>query len=114
MKGAALDRAASVLWFRRDLRLHDDSALVEAALDGPFAALFVLDEVALRDAGPLRLARLYRALQSLDSDLQRHGGALTLRTGKPDDVVPEFACEVGRRPARRSSGCRCCPAGSGP
>ena len=29
-------------------------------IDGPVAALFVLDEVALRDAGPLRLAWLYR------------------------------------------------------
>ncbi len=84
-----------VLWLRRDLRLHDHPALLEAARLGPVTALFVLDDVALREAGPLRLAWLYRTLQALDADLRRHGGALTLRKGRPDDVVPAFAREVG-------------------
>ena len=35
---------ASILWFRRDLRLHDHPALLEAAQDGPVTALFVLDD----------------------------------------------------------------------
>ena len=89
------DGAGSVLWFRRDLRLRDHPAFLAAALDGPVVALFVLDDVALRGAGPLRRAWLYRTLQALDADLRRHGGALVVRAGSPADVVPQVARDVG-------------------
>jgi len=42
--------APTILWFRRDLRLHDHPALDAAAKAGPVTALFVLDDVLLRAA----------------------------------------------------------------
>ena len=85
----------SVLWFRRDLRLHDHPALHAAAADGPVAALFVLDDALLRPAGRPRVAFLSRALRTLDESLRERGGALTVRHGDPVEVVPALAREVG-------------------
>jgi len=85
----------SILWFRRDLRLHDLPALDAAAEAGPVTALFVLDDVLLRaDAGP-RTAHLYRTLRALDRDLREHGGRLTVKRGRPEHVVPRVAKDLG-------------------
>ncbi len=83
------------MWFRRDLRLHDQPALMAAAKAGPVAAVFVLDDVLRRPSGYPRLAFLYRALRSLDDDLRRLGGQLIVRQGIPESVIPELATEVG-------------------
>jgi deoxyribodipyrimidine photo-lyase len=85
----------SVMWFRRDLRLRDHPALEAAAHAGPVCALFVLDDVLLKlDDGP-RTAYLFRSLRALDEDLRSHGGRLTVRRGRPEDVVPHVAGEIG-------------------
>lgn len=84
----------SVLWFRRDLRLRDHPALHEAAKDGPVVALFVLDPALLKPAGAPRVAFLYRSLRALDADLRSHGGALVVRRGKPENVVPTVVREA--------------------
>ena len=87
--------APTILWFRRDLRLHDHPALDAAAKGGPVTALFVLDDVLLRaDAGP-RTANLYRTLRSLDADLREHGGRLTVKRGRPENVIPRVAKDIG-------------------
>jgi deoxyribodipyrimidine photo-lyase len=86
---------ASLMWFRRDLRLHDQPALSAAAAAGPVTAVFVLDDVLRRPSGHPRLAFLYRALRSLDDDLQTYGGRLIVRHGKPEQVIPSLAREVG-------------------
>ncbi|GAB2481757.1 deoxyribodipyrimidine photo-lyase [Jatrophihabitans fulvus] len=84
----------SVLWFRRDLRLRDNPALDEAAKDGPVVALFVLDQALLKPAGGPRTAFLYRTLRALDADLREKGGALVVRRGKPENVVPRVVKEA--------------------
>jgi deoxyribodipyrimidine photo-lyase len=87
--------APAILWFRRDLRLRDHPALDAAAQRGPVTALFVLDDVLLSDdAGP-RTAYLFRTLRALDEDLARHGGRLTVRHGRPEQVLPELVREAG-------------------
>lgn len=88
--------ATAVLWFRRDLRLADQPALLAAAQVGEVVALFVLDPVLLRaaEATP-RLAFLLRSLRALDAELRRsYGGGLIVRTGDPGQVVPAVAAEV--------------------
>jgi deoxyribodipyrimidine photo-lyase len=85
----------SVLWFRRDLRLADNPALLAAVAEGGgrVVPLFVLDERLLRPAGPNRIAFLFRALRALDASMG--GGRLVVRAGDPVDVVPALAREVG-------------------
>jgi deoxyribodipyrimidine photo-lyase len=86
--------ARAVLWFRRDLRVHDLPALRAAAEAGPdgVVALFVADPSLLGPAGPNRRRFLTGALAALDSEL---GGTLVLREGDPVTIVPAVAAEVG-------------------
>jgi len=84
----------SVLWFRRDLRLGDNPALLaarDAGGDGVLP-LFVLDDALRRPSGAPRLAFLYRALRALDEAV---GGRLVVLPGPPESVVPRVAEEVG-------------------
>jgi deoxyribodipyrimidine photo-lyase len=83
------------MWFRRDLRLSDQPALAAAAREGRVLALFVLDDALRRPSGLPRLAFLYRSLRALDADLRDRGGELLVRHGRPEDVVPGVAREVG-------------------
>jgi len=85
----------SVLWFRRDLRLRDHAALMAAAERGPVTALFVLDDELLSRSGAPRTAFLLRTLRSLAADLEHHGGGLVVRRGRPEEVVPALAREIG-------------------
>ena len=85
----------TLLWFRRDLRLLDHPALLAAAADGDVLPLFVLDDALLAPSGIARTAFLLRSLGALDADLRRHDARLVLRRGRPEEVVPAVAAEVG-------------------
>ena len=79
------------MWFRRDLRGHDNEALAAACASGPCLPVFVLDPVFLARSGAPRLWFLFGALASLNETL---GGALVVREGDPEIVIPELAREV--------------------
>ncbi|HQY98660.1 MAG TPA: deoxyribodipyrimidine photo-lyase, partial [Propionicimonas sp.] len=83
---------ARLVWFRRDLRLHDHPALTAAAKDGPVVPLFVVDPAFFDSAGPVRPAWLAANLIALDASL---GGRLCVRFGDPREVVPRTAAEIG-------------------
>ena len=83
----------TLLWLRRDLRTGDHPALVAAhEAGGPVVPLFVADPALLAASGTPRLAALHQALAGLR---EATGGALVVRHGRPDDVVPAVAREVG-------------------
>src|SRR4051794_41854395 len=80
---------AAVVWFRRDLRVHDQPTFLAAAEGATRAlALFVLDPALLDPSGAARRTVLYRCLRALDESL---GGRLLLVRGDPADVVPPVA-----------------------
>ncbi len=82
----------ALLWFRRDLRLSDNPALVEAVRSADdVVGAFCLDPALLDPAGPARVAFLLRCLRALDESM---GGRLVVRTGDPVDVIPSLAVEV--------------------
>ena len=85
----------SVMWFRRDLRLGDNPALLEAAADGPVLPLFVLDPALWGPAGPSRRAYLGASLRALDGQLRQRRTRLSVVRGKPVRRVVEAAKEVG-------------------
>jgi deoxyribodipyrimidine photo-lyase len=98
--------ARTVLWFRRDLRLLDHPALAAAAADaadGGVVPLFVVDDALLRPAGPARAAWVLRSVRALADDLAGHGARLVVRHGRPEQVVPEVAREVGATAVHISS-----------
>ena len=61
----------TVMWFRRDLRLGDNPALLEACADGGVLPLFVLDPALWGPAGPSRRAYLAASLRALDGSLRQ-------------------------------------------
>ena len=88
----------SILWFRRDLRRHDNPALLAALEsaradgDATVVPLFVLDPRLWDSAGDARRAWLCRSLLALDATL---GDALVVRHGDPARLVPEVAAAAG-------------------
>ncbi|MFY8149569.1 MAG: FAD-binding domain-containing protein [Prochlorococcaceae cyanobacterium] len=90
----------SLVWFRRDLRLHDHPALTQACRLGPVLPLFVLDPALLHhpETGVARVAFLLESLRALDLDLRRRGGRLLVRCGDPLTVIDQMvrACRVER------------------
>jgi deoxyribodipyrimidine photo-lyase len=90
----------SIWWVRRDLRRHDNPALLAAAEqaraegDDAVVALFVLDPRLWEPAGPVRRAWLLRSLSALSDSLD---GRLLVRHGDPRVVVPEVADAAAAR-----------------
>ncbi len=86
------------MWFRRDLRLRDNPALLasveeaRASGDGRVVALFVVDPTLWEPAGPVRQAYLVDSLNALGASVGRH---LVIRHGDPRTVVPEVAKAAG-------------------
>jgi deoxyribodipyrimidine photo-lyase len=83
----------AVVWFRRDLRVHDQPMFLAAAdaADGALG-LFVLDPALLRPAGAARRTYLFRSLRALDAAL---GGRLLVVEGDPAEAVPRVAAAAG-------------------
>ena len=83
------------MWFRRDLRLGDNPALLEAAADGAVLPLFVLDPALWGPAGPSRRAYLAASLRALDGRLRQRGTRLSVVRGDPVRRVALAAKAVG-------------------
>jgi deoxyribodipyrimidine photo-lyase len=80
----------AIMWFRRDLRLRDNPALLTAAqVSGTVLPLFVVDPRLLD--GSVRTLMLDGYLGALDDSL---GGKLVVRYGDPAVEVPTVAAEV--------------------
>jgi len=84
----------SIFWFRRDLRLADNPALLAAvaAGDGDVVPLFIIDPALLASVGPSRASYLVATLRALSDSLE---GRLVLRVGEPAEVLTATAAEVG-------------------
>ena len=82
----------TVMWLRRDLRLADNPALLEACSAGGVLPLFVLDPALWDPAGPPRRAYLAASLRSLDASIDGH---LAVLRGDPVHEVVRAAREVG-------------------
>ncbi|MEP6462056.1 MAG: deoxyribodipyrimidine photo-lyase [Frankiaceae bacterium] len=85
--------ARCILWFRRDLRLGDQPALLSAAAESAeVVPVFVLDDVLRHGSGAARLAFLYRTLRIL---IEQTGGCLRILPGPPAEALPAAAEAAG-------------------
>jgi deoxyribodipyrimidine photo-lyase len=85
-------------WFRRDLRLDDNTALSAACVAADeVVPVFIFDRAILTrpDTGATRVAFLLDALRDLDESLKKCGGALILREGDPEVELEKLAIETG-------------------
>jgi deoxyribodipyrimidine photo-lyase len=87
----------TILWFRRDLRLSDQAALIAAAREGPVVPVYVLDDETPKHRAMGAASRwwLHHSLAALDAALREKGSRLILRRGKSDDVLAQLAQETG-------------------
>ena len=92
-----IQMSPGVLWFRRDLRLRDHPAMLEAAGSGEAGAVlacFVLDPRLEASSGPRRMQYLGDALRELSQGL---GGRLLITRGRPEQVIPSVCAATGAR-----------------
>ena len=83
----------ALLWFRRDLRLHDLPPILDAArADGDVLACYVLDPRLEASAGPRRLQFLYDSLRELRDGLD---GRLLVTRSRPETRIPALVKEIG-------------------
>ncbi len=91
------DRAPTIVWFRADLRISDNPALLEASLgDGAVIGLFILDDETPGEwcAGGAAKWWLHHSLVALEKSLAEIGGTLILRQGNAANVLAEVVREV--------------------
>lgn len=85
----------SLIWFRNDLRVHDNEALVKAAQADEIIAVYCFDprqfsttSFGFQKTGVFRAKFLIESIQNLKEQLQKLGADLVVRFGKPEDIIP--------------------------
>ncbi|MFC7201993.1 DASH family cryptochrome [Haloferax namakaokahaiae] len=102
-----MSHTTSLVWFRRDLRVHDNEALVEACAADNAVPVYCFDprdygtrpyggseSFEFRKTGPHRLRFRLESVAALRDALRDHGTDLLVRVGRPEHVVPELATAV--------------------
>ncbi len=86
-----------IVWFRKDLRIRDNPALVAATRTGaPIVALYVLEDRSkhVRPIGGASRWWLHHSLSSLIRDFRARGVDLVLRRGCSEQIIPVFARDL--------------------
>jgi deoxyribodipyrimidine photo-lyase len=87
----------AVLWYRRDLRLHDHPALTTAVREYErVVPAFVFDDALLhgRFRSAPRTDFMLGCLRALDEQLRRLGSGLVIRSGEPEQALVALAEEL--------------------
>ena len=87
------EKEISIVWFRRDLRLEDHSALYAAKLMNlPVICLFIFDEDIINELPPndARVNFIYDNLQEMNQKLVQHQSTFLVKKGKPLAVWEEL------------------------
>ena len=93
-----MTQRTAVVWFRRDLRLHDHPALTAAMREHDrIVPLFVLDPRLLggRFASPVRTWFMLESVRQLATSLAALGAPLVIRTGDPVAEVAAVCAATG-------------------
>jgi len=91
--------APAIMWFRRDLRLADNPALMAAVdTDRPLILLYIYETDLERPLGAAKKVWLHHSLKSLASSIKEVGGNFLLREGPAeavlDDVIEQSGAEA--------------------
>ncbi len=92
----------TLIWFRNDLRTHDHEALAEASKKGQVLPVYIFDErqfsktsFGFEKTGPFRSQFLVESAKNLKEQLKKLGGDLVVRTGIPENLIPELVNTYG-------------------
>lgn len=100
---AAAVRRASIVWFRNDLRVHDNECLNSANNESmSVLPVYCFDprdygksSSGFDKTGPYRATFLIESVADLRKNLQARGSDLVVRIGKPETVLVELAQAIG-------------------
>ncbi|TVR89615.1 MAG: DASH family cryptochrome [Saprospirales bacterium] len=91
-----MENKTGILWFRNDLRLHDNEALLDAIQQvDDLYPVYVFDEriihgetpLGFRKMGVFRSKFLYESVIDLKENLRKRGADLFVYVGKPEEIV---------------------------
>ncbi|QJB67940.1 cryptochrome/photolyase family protein [Parasphingorhabdus halotolerans] len=87
----------NIIWFRRDLRLSDQAAVIAAASEGPVIPVYILDDETPkhRKMGGASRWWLHHSLASLAQRLEEKGSRLILRSGDSAEILANIARQTG-------------------
>ncbi|XP_047328967.1 cryptochrome DASH, chloroplastic/mitochondrial [Impatiens glandulifera] len=97
-------KGIAIVWFRNDLRLLDNEALVKAWFSSEtLLPVYCIDPrlfgvthyFGFPKTGALRAQFLIECLQDLRKNLMKLGSNLLIRFGKPEEILPSIAGEFG-------------------
>ena len=94
-----------IVWFKTDLRLHDNETLIRAIEENdaiiPVYCFNPQDLNKLNDKGEnigsFRLKFLFESIAELDENLRKLGSGLIFLTGNPLEEIPKIAFKYGAR-----------------
>ncbi|MBL7828592.1 MAG: DASH family cryptochrome, partial [Saprospiraceae bacterium] len=96
-------KRSAIVWFRQDLRLHDNEALTSALrMADEVIPVYVFDErtffgktrFGFPKTGKFRAQFIIESINDLRANLQKLGSNLIVRIGKPEEILAEMAMDV--------------------
>lgn len=96
-----MDKRTTLVWFRNDLRIHDNEILLRAIERSHHIVpvycfdprYFATTEYGTKKTGVLRAAFLRENVLALQTALRNLGGDLIVVVGYPEEVLPQLAAE---------------------
>ena len=93
----------SIVWFKTDLRLHDNETLMQAIAHSdevlPVYCFeddhYTTSEFGFKKTGNFRAKFILESLQNLDLQLRELGSGLVIISGKAEDEIPKLAMQFG-------------------
>ncbi|MET4081323.1 deoxyribodipyrimidine photo-lyase [Pedobacter sp. UYP30] len=90
-----------LVWFRNDLRLHDNEVLVEAISKSDLILpVYIFDprsfgetDFGTQKTGNIRAEFLLESVLALRNALKQIGGNLLIKEGKPEEIIPNLVAE---------------------
>lgn len=90
-----------LVWFRNDLRLHDNEMLVEAiAKSDTILPVYILDKRLFGETkygtlktGNIRAKFILESVEALRNSLKQIGGNLLIVEGQPEEIIPQLVQE---------------------
>jgi deoxyribodipyrimidine photo-lyase len=84
----------NIYWFRRDLRLEDNTGLYVGLKDDlPVLPLFIFDEEILHkldNRADARVTFIHDEISQLKQKLEQYGSSLLVKYGQPGQAIPSW------------------------
>lgn len=85
----------TLIWFRNDLRIHDNEALLEATEKGEILPVYIFDEnqfgntsFGFKKTAKFRAQFLIESVINLRKYFNELGGELIIKMGNPEEIIP--------------------------